>query len=186
MRGATLVLTRLPSLSEFQSTLPMRGATLHNYSCTERNENFNPRSPCGERLKLGQNWAEIGQFQSTLPMRGATGTAKRIPSFRRFQSTLPMRGATHRPYPYRSIRYISIHAPHAGSDPGQTGLRVTVVNFNPRSPCGERHFCSFAGVILFIFQSTLPMRGATLGAKPNGLIQGISIHAPHAGSDEAL
>ena len=33
--------------------------------------------------------------------------------------------------------------------------------FNPRSPCGERPVRNSAGVIGFIFQSTLPVRGAT-------------------------
>ena len=34
--------------------------------------------------------------------------------------------------------YISIHAPRAGSDFGEIGILDKPVNFNPRSPCGER------------------------------------------------
>ena len=66
-------------------------------------------------------------------------------------------------------------------------------DFNPRSPCGERHDADnaylrstaisihaphagsdnspgFARVILFIFQSTLPMRGATFSAHSNSWV----------------
>ena len=57
-----------------------------------------------------------------------------------FQSTLPVRGAT------KTSRYvkigggISIHAPRAGSD--RLGRREESIRcyFNPRSPCGERHY----------------------------------------------
>ena len=56
-------------------------------------------------------------------------------------------------------------------------------NFNPRSPCGERHMALIHQTRQCIFQSTLPMRGATdMGLPSNQYLQ-ISIHAPHAGSD---
>ena len=57
------------------------------------------------------------------------------------------------------------------------------VDFNPRSPCGERLFDSVPGFFPIKFQSTLPLRGATSlfwTAIQAGLI---SIHAPLAGSD---
>ena len=101
---------------EFQSTLPVRGATrglmprqqkgdisIHapragsdrlNGLQMAREENFNPRSPCGER-RFRINWgASDEKFQSTLPVRGATPT---------------IRGGM-------SAVRISIHAPRAGSD----------------------------------------------------------------------
>ena len=124
----------------FQSTLPLRGATL--FPCAERMErhisihaplagsdgkrkasitttsNFNPRSPCGERLSRREVAAAGNEFQSTLPLRGATkyleegetlelisihaplagsdnGLISRGNVKRAFQSTLPLRGATH-------------------------------------------------------------------------------------------
>ena len=80
------------------------------------------------------------------------------------------------------------------------------MNFNPRSPCGERPFSlslpsyslmisihapragSDAGSDLDkrmteIFQSTLPVRGATLVIQLVYTTLRISIHAPRAGSD---
>ena len=72
-----------------------------------------------------------------------------------------MRGATPEiVIPHVEI-YISIHAPHEGSDLDAVNQRETFE----------------------LFQSTLPMRGAT--AAQSGLhgVIGISIHAPHEGSD---
>ena len=140
----------------------MRGATQRVCAVLGCGGDFNPRSPCGERPKLGRNWAEIGLFQSTLPMRGATTVSnitflaltisihaphagsdfqKRPPTAddKRFQSTLPMRGATTR-YTIKAKR---------------------PWDFNPRSPCGERPRACLHLLRIKEFQSTLPMRGAT-------------------------
>jgi len=128
---------------------------------------------------------------------------------------------------------ISIHAPHTGSDLSKAtyphrypyfnprspyGERLhhrhvrdsRILNFNPRSPYGERRrFNVWPGVgrlfqstlpirgatsmqihkryDLGTFQSTLPIRGATsrwrTGPSPN---LAISIHAPHTGSDRLV
>ena len=149
---------------QFQSTLPVRGATLERENAqlkqaisihapragsdgSERIQKrvfryFNPRSPCGER-------------------RGENCTLLRILS-------------------------ISIHAPRAGSDYMLLPDPHTEDYFNPRSPCGERHNYL---VIVFthdVFQSTLPVRGATeLGEETKSWFI-ISIHAPRAGSDRKV
>ncbi len=55
--------------------------------------------------------------------------------------------------------------------------------FNPRAPCGARHKSLLAKQLDDEFQSTRPVRGATLryaeGARP----ESVSIHAPRAGRD---
>ena len=103
-------------------------------------ENFNPRSPCGERHIQPRTTSSPSVFQSTLPMRGAT-----LIQFPSFQSWA-----------------ISIHAPHAGSDSHDVTRWAYSGNFNPRSPCGERPCGSGTSVSITEFQSTLPMRGATM------------------------
>ena len=125
---------------------------------------FNPRSPCGERQMIEINNECNYGFQSTLPMRGATAKGVGLGASKVFQSTLPMRGAT------------------------LTGglNRVPPGHFNPRSPCGERPAVSTLSSLPALFQSTLPMRGATAFKMSLQIIGGISIHAPHAGSDENL
>ena len=78
-----------------------------------------------------------------------------------FQPTLPVRGATTASEKRVGVSRISTHAPRAGSDYSSLIGRSFHSDFNPRSPCGERHRkrrCSAAGLI---FQPTLPVRGAT-------------------------
>ena len=102
----------------FQSTLPMRGATVSKIAGIRRLEisihtphagsdesrwrqwlgwyDFNPHSPCGER-----------------------------------------------PFSISAMALsfsISIHTPHAGSDVSFVRFASVVVNFNPHSPCGERRY----------------------------------------------
>ena len=57
-------------------------------------------------------------------------------------------------------------------------------DFNPRSPCGERLAKCVANFTLAIFQSTLPLRGATIDYANQEGVTLISIHAPLAGSDK--
>ena len=59
---------------EFQSTLPLRGATVTCIVIRLRPSYFNPRSPYGERHPYRYLRYKIGTFQSTLPLRGATET----------------------------------------------------------------------------------------------------------------
>ena len=56
----------------FQSTPPVRGATIIQQAKTLGSENFNPRPPCGGRPPPAPDWAEDVIFQSTPPVRGAT------------------------------------------------------------------------------------------------------------------
>ena len=147
-------------------------------------QHFNPRSPCGERLCAQSAYVETLGFQSTLPVWGATTTGRksgpacnyfnpRSPCGERlcmiaapatpaaFQSTLPVWGATTRAQPLYGDFSISIHAPRVGSDPRSLNLGFSRINFNPRSPCGERLAGSTATRNTNLFQSTLPVWGAT-------------------------
>ena len=116
-----------------------------------------------------------------------------------------MRGATRVQGAGNHEIWISIHAPHAGSDADtlpaadiradfnprspcgerRGGCEVYVADddFNPRSPCGERPGRTCTSKRWYQFQSTLPMRGATPCPKGQDYRGNISIHAPHAGSD---
>ena len=79
--------------------------------------NFNPRSPRGERPLFPEEQAVAVVFQSTLPARGAT--------------TLSIG-------PFTMPTMISIHAPREGSDAARSRRPARPINFNPRSPRGER------------------------------------------------
>ena len=73
-----------------------------------------------------------------------------------------MWGATIDLVAYADDLQISIHAPRVGSDGRKRSVGFVVVNFNPRSPCGERQSRPSVVYICTIFQSTLPVWGATM------------------------
>ena len=83
----------------------------------------------------------------------------------------------------KNLCMISIHAPRTGSDSISMVSRPTSMNFNPRSPHGERPSLAYFFAPHVKFQSTLPARGATLNFYGQQQYQYISIHAPRTGSD---
>ena len=58
-----------------------------------------------------------------------------------------------------------------------------MIDFNPRSPHGERRYRDATRTNERRFQSTLPARGATSAEVGRVNLRGISIHAPRTGSD---
>ena len=95
LRRATVLLSSPPVMwQRFQSTLSLRRATVGGcrYFCIIKN--FNPRSPCGERLGDILAGALIRPFQSTLSSRRATYEPGSLPLEIGFQSTLSSRRAT--------------------------------------------------------------------------------------------
>ena len=78
---------------------------------------------------------------------------------------------------------ISIHAPRGGSDAYRVEEKECVKYFNPRSPWGERLIENCHDIIDKVFQSTLPVGGATAKHHADGTGSRISIHAPRGGSD---
>ena len=86
---------------------------------------------------------------------------------------------------FTTIYNISIHAPLAGRDCDIWQNRRGNINFNPRAPCGARlEHKQAEQQAQQQFQSTRPLRGATLDAEveKNRKFE-ISIHAPLAGRD---
>jgi len=85
----------LVKMEKFQSTLPMRGETGRVRGANEKEANFNPLSPCGERLPLPRPIIINIVISIHSPHAGRDSRTKlRIAPFARFQSTLPMRGET--------------------------------------------------------------------------------------------
>ena len=146
--------------SEFQSTLPARGATRISAGLLSSAQNFNPRSPHGERLATYWETLKESTFQSTLPARGAT-TQLFLASCVDFISIhAPRTGSDTQLFLASCVDFISIHAPRTGSDLYRRGFlrwagisihaprtgsdrtkqccRMANHNFNPRSPHGER------------------------------------------------
>ena len=137
------------------------GERLCDTASHTRAANFNPHSPCGERpVRCRQSW-RAGYFNPHSPC-----------GERRYVQEV----ANHLD--------ISIHTPLAGSDWLGRDPAAVRCDFNPHSPCGERRLrfgrrrgrwhisihTPLAGsdattrsglVVLALFHSTLPLRGAT-------------------------
>ncbi len=127
-----------------------------------------------------------------------------------FQSTLPVRGATRRAWPNcgRELHFnprspcgerrqsehfrrsgnlkISIHAPRAGSDLYHIFLYSQVFPFQSTLPVRGATVSRLYNGASLSFQSTLPVRGATVRAQKYYYFGKISIHAPRAGSDTSF
>ena len=80
---------------------------------------------------------------------------------------------------------VSIHAPHAEGDGWKPARRRPRERFNPRPPCGGRHSTSVGYSFEPVFQSTPPMRRATVADRTDGRGPDVSIHAPHAEGDQS-
>ena len=128
------------------------------------------------------------KFQSTLPAREATySKSSYANSASQFQSTLPAREATGKTATQDAAIIISIHASRGGSDPHHTRLLPGKwLYFNPRFPRGKRRYKQDAIRLLrTLFQSTLPAREATIAGIEQLPFDLISIHASREGSDAA-
>ena len=184
-RGATEAMDYVEYLTVFQSTLPARGATIPYADALRNMTNFNPRSPHGER-RVRRAVSGDGDVISIHAPRTGSDTLWQIlqADTPEFQSTLPARGATVlHPASVKFVR-ISIHAPRTGSDRGggdDVGRVAAISIHAPRT--GSDADCPARTPAAMPFQSTLPARGATGLVNSPGCLAGISIHAPRTGSD---
>ena len=82
-------------------------------------------------------------------------------------------------------RRISIHAPHAGRDGSKRRYFASESLFQSTRPMrGATLALGFTSRQALLFQSTRPMRGATVIVGAAAPTFFISIHAPHAGRDD--
>ena len=139
VRGATMVDFARGDKSLFQSTLPVRGATRGANLLLLKIIYFNPRSPYGERPGCGRAVTKPVLISIHAPRTGSDLHADNL----------------------GGVDGISIHAPRTGSDNSLAKLEYVYASF----------------------QSTLPVRGATSGPLGAAAATNISIHAPRTGSD---
>ncbi len=191
--------------SQFQSAPPLRAATGklivhkvfsevsiraalaggdHEYPlCSSRGDCFNPRRPCGRRLKNSTLHQNNTMFQSAPPLRAATLLFCVRRDIGAFQSAPPLRAATLRWRVAWSAELVSIRAALAGGDAGfdlmgNVGMvsiraalaggdyntrsaEIKTMSFNPRRPCGRRLEMGRRGFRSSLFQSAPPLRAAT-------------------------
>ena len=71
-------MTWFNQIAEFQSTLPVRGATIVARSTARPFSNFNPRSPCGERLSLQGRPPDLFRISIHAPRAGSDSNIAQI------------------------------------------------------------------------------------------------------------
>ncbi len=168
---------------------------------------FNPRSPCGERPPQPSAPQYTDDFNPRSPCGERLPALSRISGSAYFNPRSPC-GERRRVAVIRGLLWlISIHAPHAGSDrshpnppsydgnfnprspcgerPCLRSARSRASDFNPRSPCGERrsHWSS-AYSSQSDFNPRSPCGERLQQVALRSRLRRISIHAPHAGSDQ--
>ena len=137
--GATAaIMSGDETMKRFQSTLPVWGATKILSFIQLAMFYFNPRSPCGERPRHTFIAGELTKFQSTLPVWGATPVRALYILARAISIHAPRVGSDNKYLQDDKQAHISIHAPRVGSDSNAGRDSKGRSNFNPRSPCGER------------------------------------------------
>ena len=124
---------------KFLSTLSLRRATGSNQSGEDANNDFYPRSPCGERL-----WANFSGFYWWVISIHA----------------LLAESDSERTDRTRIQCYFYPRSP-CGERLGSVLKLQCILDFYPRSPCGERLFSPFRVFFDCIFLSTLSLRRAT-------------------------
>ena len=122
---------------------------------------FNPRSPWGERHDFFLEMIKKARFQSTLPVGGATTIREQFKLVLYISIHAPRGGSDKARVWADRMLLISIHAPRGGSDSLSPTLTFRILYFNPRSPWGERQIIGINLPWSPVFQSTLPVGGAT-------------------------
>ena len=139
-RGATRKLSTSLRSCTFQPTLPARGATFSLRKFPFPATHFNPRSPHGER-PAAEAWNQLMEAIST---------------------HAPRTGSDLWQVAQEIHTSISTHAPRTGSDQYVDLTSDAIIDFNPRSPHGERPQGLACLHLQAPFQPTLPARGATI------------------------
>ena len=163
-------------IQKFQPALPLRGATTRalptastiwhfNPRSTRRGNSaadFNPRSPCGERPRSISLPHTSHLLQSALPFRGATRVHGLADAGGHISIRAPLAGSDlRRCGPISRCDAISIRAPLAGSDQ-LAALPQVKADISIRAPlAGSDETNPDQHAVVLIFQSALPLRGAT-------------------------
>ena len=145
---------------------------------------FNPRSPHGERPTEEMTDPDGESYISIhAPARGATRVCGRRRQHPKISIHAPRTGSDVGRCQGSGVVRISIHAPRTGSDSMQLAPSFHHFLFQSTLPARGATGMKSKHPIPKKFQSTLPARGATLQKISTGKMELISIHAPRTGSD---
>ena len=147
LRRATSQRQHHPNHQEFLSTLSLRRATWKIYNFNKDCLDFYPRSPCGERPRIAWEANRAGKISiHALLAESDLFVVLFLRGSVIFLSTLSLRRATR-------LAWFGI---------------IAILNFYPRSPCGERQDTKEKLTGLRGFLSTLSLRRATKNQNNKG------------------
>ena len=93
--------------------------------------------------------------------------------FKLFQSTHPLRDATKKLLKYMPLKTISIHAPLTGCDEGCFSTPCPTRYFNPRTPYGMRLKYKLLIYVLITISIHAPLTGCDIGGSDVGAVLGL-------------
>ena len=188
MRGATgRPLSPCADTLRFQSTRPMRGATFYILP-TMRARDISIHAPhagrdAGDKYITGSNCISIHAPLAGCDVEHIQHTVWFSPYFNP-RAPCGARQGDH--LGGTPLRAISIHAPHAGRDRCRRSDRRGKYYFNPRAPCGARPRRLIRPTPRPTFQSTRPVRGATIFSPASVLLALFQSTRPVRGATLAL
>ena len=133
---------------------------------------FNPRSPCGERRSGAAAAVHLRYFNPRSPCGERRAARRKKTRKPYFNPRSPCGERLARNHGQRALRGISIHAPRAGSDVCQIydPIEHIISIHAPRAGSDSR--AETIATSRAEFQSTLPVRGATLPHRPQNASAG--------------
>ena len=189
LRGATLLCSSKNQYTRSFNPRSPCGERHYVYEYARPHESFNPRSPCGERRQLARS-SVLRRVSTHAPLAGSDFTfGFAVPATACFNPRSPCGERPRRTRPTRPSASFNPRSP-CGERRAARLWRITNERFNPRSPCGERRSSAPAGhlgvlvsthaplagsdaelglieLTTYVFQPTLPLRGATRCPSPS-------------------
>ena len=173
------------NINKFQSTRPMRGATLSKASGSSTPNYFNPRAPCGARRAKRKLLLIPRRYFNPRAPCGARLLGSILAANTQIISIHAPHAGRDGSYSHNhGAQHISIYAPREGRDPRMSAASIRCSKFQSTRPArGATCLMGRIGRDLELFQSTRPARGATMADALNRINECISIHAPREGRD---
>ena len=162
------------------------GARLRHMLREKAPRNFNPRAPCGARPPRGATSRRLADISIHAPRVGRdNGRLNPSKGMKRFQSTRPVWGATVYIFAEHYVNKISIHAPRVGRDWARHVLAgVKVISIH--APRVGRDALIPLSLCLCLISIHAPRVGRDYKTVAEFTKLQISIHAPRVGRDQNL
>ena len=149
-------------LTKFQSTHPLRDATLSILFKITSLDDFNPRTPYGMRLNINIFISTFCYFNPRTPYGMRLLRKTKSPALLVISIHAPLTGCDHLLVLLFHLSMISIHAPLTGCDCIPLTATLKTLEFQSTHPLRDATLTNVNDPNISLFQSTHPLRDATL------------------------